>query len=187
LEESKIKSKKGILFLVIIIILVLLLIIGGLVWYILASARDDKADNTGMAEEIVTSGKIGYEDSAVFDNPESLQEAVDEMVQRVAEGTMALEMKTEAYSSDGTTFNCQIGNPSTNLYDMYIVIYRDDTRKEVYRSGLIPRGKHLERFSTVEPIESGSYECTLVYNQVEDDQETIHSQVNVGLTLVVSE
>jgi hypothetical protein len=187
LEESKNKSKKGILFLIIIIILILLLIIGGLVAYILIISKDDKAGLLGKTDETVTSGKIGYEESVVLDNPESLQEAVDGMTQRVAEGTMALEMKMEAYSLDGVNFACQIGNPATNSYDMFVVIYRDDTQEEIYRSGLIPTGKHLEKFSTIVPIKAGSYKCTLVYNQVEDDQETIHSQVNVGLTLVVSE
>ena len=50
LEESKNKSKKGILFLIIIIILILLLIIGGLVAYILIISKDDKAGLLGKTE-----------------------------------------------------------------------------------------------------------------------------------------
>ena len=34
-------------------------------------------------------------------------------------------------------------------------------------------------------LEKGIHEITIVYNQIEEDLETVHAQVNVGLQLVV--
>jgi hypothetical protein len=175
------KSKKGFLFLIIIIILILLLVIGGLVWYILFSGNHE------MTEQESQSGKFAYESSVVVDNPDTLQDVVNGMIQQVEEGSIGLEMKTNAYSNDGVNFSCQIGNAEINRYDLFLVLYRDDTQEEIYRSGLLPVGTHIEQFAVNKPMDEGVYECTLVFNQVEDDQETIHSQVNVELTLTVGE
>jgi hypothetical protein len=172
------KSKKGFLFLIIIIILILLLVIGGLVWYILTSGDQEEPQED-------SSGKIGYDTSIVVDNPDTMQDVVDGLIQQAAEGTMTLKMKMNAISNDGMTFSCELGNAEDNRYDMFLAIYRDDTQEEIYRSGLIPAGAHIESFKVDQPMDEGVYECTVVYNQVEDDQETIHSQVNVGLTLTV--
>jgi len=176
------KSKKGILILIVIIILILLLIIGGLIWYISTVLKKDpmSVENTDKSQ-----GKIGYEATVIVDNPDALQDAVDGLIEQAAEGTMTLEMKTEAVSADGLNFKCQLGNAQENRYEMFMVIYRDDTQEEIYRSGLLPIGTHIESFTTNKPIDEGVYEGTIVYNQVEDDQETIHSQVNIGITLMV--
>lgn len=98
---------------------------------------------------------------------------------------MALKMQTQAVSSDGKLFDCYLGNSTSNRYDMFLVLYLDETQEEIYRTGLIPIGAHIEQFELEEALPSGTYEATLVFNQVEEDQETIHAQVNVGLVLVV--
>ena len=129
--------------------------------------------------------KLVYEANVVTDDADALQAAVDALAEQVKEGQMALKMQTQAVSSDGQHFTCYLGNSTSNTYDMYMVLYLDDTQEEIYRSGLVPVGAHIEEFDLEEPLPSGNYETTLVYNQVEDDQETIHAQVNVGLTLIV--
>jgi hypothetical protein len=114
---------------------------------------------------------------------DSLAQAVKDLL--ADEGTMALEMQVEADSTDGTNFTCSIANSPRNKYDVYMVLYLDETGEELYRSGLVPLGKKLDRFTVNRQLEKGSYECTLVYNQVEDDHATTHARVNVGLTLNV--
>ena len=172
------KPKKTVLFLIIIILLLLVCIIGGLVWYIVTS-RDIKPQEEKVG--------IGYESTVVVDNPNALQDAVDGMIRQAAEGSMTLEMNTEAVSEDGRTFKCRLGNAENNRYDMFVVIYRDDTQEEIYRSKLIPIGTHIEEFVVDKTIEPGKYEGTIVYNQVEEDHDTIHAQVNAGLDIVVKE
>lgn len=131
------------------------------------------------------SGKMTYESTIITDDPETLQSAVDAMYEKAAEGQMALEMKTEAVSYDGRTFSCYLANSISNSYDMFMVFYRDDTQEEIYRTGLLPIGSRIETFTLDKKLQSGNYDITIVYNQVEEDLETIHAQVNVGLTLIV--
>jgi hypothetical protein len=98
---------------------------------------------------------------------------------------MALEMQVTAHSSDGQKFICNLSNSARNKYDMYMVIYLDETGEELYRSGLIPTGKKIDSFSINRALDKGVHECTLVYTQVEDDHETTHASVNVALNLSV--
>jgi hypothetical protein len=99
---------------------------------------------------------------------------------------MTLEMKTSAESSDGLNFSCELANASENRYDMFLTLYLDETGEELYRSGLIPLGMEIHGFTINRKLNPGTYNATLVYNQVNDDKSTIHSTINVGLTLTVS-
>lgn len=129
----------------------------------------------------------GYEANVILDDPQTLQDFVDEMVKKAAEGQMTLEMEVTASGTDGQNFNCYLANAKENSYDMYLILYLDETQEEIYRSGLIPVGGRIETFRTSVKLEPGKHVCTLVFNQVEADGETLHAQVNVGLDLVVGE
>lgn len=170
-EKNKHKKKSVIFFFVIIL---LVGIITTLLFMLLSKE-----------EEQASSGAMVYEANVVVDDAEALQDAVDKLFQKAKEGYMTLEMQTEAYSEDGKVFTCHLANSNMNNYDMFMVFYLDDTQEEIYRTGLIPIGARIEEFTLEKPLESGNYEVTIVYNQVEEDRETIHAQVNVGLTLIV--
>lgn len=128
-----------------------------------------------------------YDTNVVLDDPKTLQDAVDEMLQKAAEGQMAIEMQVVANSTDGENFNCYLANSIENSYDMYMVLYLDETGEEIYRSGLIPLGGRIESFQISKKLSPGTHICTVEYNQVEADGVTPHAQVNVGLDLIVSE
>jgi len=179
-KENSNKSMKVILIAVIIL---LLIVIGVLVFVVLN--KKEQAAQVQTSEAVNSGTEIAYDTGAVVTDEESLQKAYDEMVEKAKEGSMALEMKTEAISSDGENFECKLANSVKNKYDMYMVLYRDDTQEEIYRSGLIPIGKEISSFKVNKKLEKGTYVCTLVYNQVEDDHSTVHAQVNVGLNLIV--
>jgi len=168
-------SVVGILLIATIVVLVI----------VLTKTRYQNVTDTSNGNGQTQSNVIGYEANVVTTDEETLQKLVDEMVSKAAEGTMALEMKTEAVSSDGTNFDCYIANSVSNNYDMFVVIYLDETQEELYRSGLIPLGSRIEKFTSSVKLSPGTYVGTIVYNQVEDDQATIHSQVNIGLQLIV--
>lgn len=173
LEKEKNKQKK-----VIILFIVIILLIGiiAALLIILLSPKEGEESSEGI---------LTYEANVVVDDADALQDAVNELFQKAKEGQMALEMQTEAHSEDGRTFTCHLANSNMNNYDMFMVFYRDDTQEEIYRTGLIPIGARIEEFTLEEPLESGIHEITIVYNQVKEDRESIHAQVNVGLTLVV--
>jgi hypothetical protein len=176
------KTNKMILFLVIIIGILLLLIAGGVVWLIMNSKSGQSPEDVQAKSSL-----FEYDSQVIIDNPNALQDAVDELIQQTAEGSMTLDMRTEAHSSNGVDFTCYLGNAETNRYDMFVVIYRDDTQEEIYRSGLIPIGAHIEQFTVSKAIDTGEYVGTVVFNQVEEDHETIHAQVNAGLNLIVKD
>lgn len=131
-------------------------------------------------------GTFTYDSTVVLEDPETLQKLVDEMVSKAKEGTMTLEMQVDAVSSDGLTFSCYLANALENNYDMFMTLYLDETQEEIYRSGLIPLGGRIESFTLETALEKGNHVCTLVFNQVEADMQTIHAQVNVGLNLIVN-
>lgn len=173
LEKEKSNNKKKVVLTIVIILL--LGVIAFLVWYILRP-QEEEADTSDI-------DVFEYDTTAVALDEESLQKAVDAL--RAKDGTMALEMKATARSSDGQNFTCKLSNSLRNNYDMFMVIYLDETQEELYRSGLIPTGKMIDKFTTNRKLDPGEYECTIVYNQVEDDHATVHAQVNIGLTLSV--
>lgn len=171
------KSKKA-MVLCALTVLLSILAIAAATAVILSQKQELPAVSPGPAAQ--------YESNIILDDPRSLQDAVDEMIAKAKEGQMKLEMKMEAYSRDGENFSCFLSNAQGNQYEMYLVLYLDETQEEIYRSGLIPLGARIEEFTTARKLEQGTYACTLEYNQVKEDKTTVQATVNVGLTLKVS-
>lgn len=144
-----------------------------------------KPEVVTVVESSTSGEKLTYETKIVTSDPETLQAAVDSLMEKAKDGHMNLQMRTQAISADGKTFSCFLANSLRNNYDMFMVFYLDETQEEIYRTGLIPLGARIEEFTLEEPLPKGSHEITIVFNQVEEDLETIHAQVNVGLTLIV--
>jgi hypothetical protein len=165
------------------VIILLLAVIGVLVWMVLHPKQEAVVEQQPVTESASGSDEIAYDTGVVAVDDDSLQKAVDEMMAK--QGSMALEMKVNAYSNDGSNYQCSIANSPRNSYDMYMILYLDETQEEIYRSGLIPVGKKLDHFTTSKLLESGSHDCTLTYVQVEDDHKTTHATLSVGLTLNV--
>lgn len=183
LDKEK-NNNKSLWIILAVVVVLLVAVVAVLIVVIL------KKNNVNDVQQVTeNSGNGGavfeYESSAVATDPVTLQELYDKMLEEAKEGTMALEMQTESFSENGTDFNCYIANAINNKYDMFVVIYADETEEEIYRSGLIPVGSRIESFTSSKKFEPGVYSATIVYNQVEDDHATIHAQVNIGLNLNV--
>lgn len=172
------KKQRVIVTVLIIAVAAAICLIGVLLWQI------NRPKETGT--EVGMNGNK-YEASVILDDPVTLQDKVNEMIEKAAEGNIALKMQVTASSADGENFSCLLANSEANSYDSYLVLYLDETQEEIYRTGLIPVGGRIETFTTTRKLSPGSHSCTLVFNQVEEDGETLHSQVNVGLDLIVSE
>jgi hypothetical protein len=96
---------------------------------------------------------------------------------------MNLDFKNVITIENGKNGICDISNPETNNYDMYVSIWLNDTQEEIYRSGLIPLGAKIEQLELNRLLEPGEYTGIMVYNQLENNK--IVSQVNVEVTLKV--
>ncbi len=176
MEEKKSKDK-----IIIVVLIVIIFAIVGAGVFLLMGNRDEAEEPVGAESPT----GYQYEANIVLDDPETLQQKVNEMLEKVGEGQMSIEMQTESYSDDGQLFSCYLANALENSYDMFVVITEDATQEEVYRSGLIPLGGRIETFQTKSKLGEGTHVCTVTYVQVEDDHSTIHAQVNIGLNLVV--
>ncbi len=130
-------------------------------------------------------GAIGYESDIVLEDAKDLNDKIKDMIKQVEEGQMSLELKTQANSSNGKDFVCYLANSKKNTYETYLVITLDDTNEEIYRSGLIPIGGRIEKFTSKKELETGRHMATLTYYQVESDQKTVHANVAVEFTLEV--
>ena len=117
--------------------------------------------------------KIGYAQGVTaVEDPDALQKAVDEMYAEAAKGGITLEYKNDASSDDGENFTCYIANAVENKYDMYIQIFAD-----------IDLTDHITLDHALDP---GTHEVYVAFTQVEEDLETIHSQVVVTMNFSVS-
>lgn len=180
-EEQLLNKKKNSNMVQKILILVLsILVIVGAVFIILKIQKTDKPEEVNNNSNLKE-----YETNVILDDPKTLQDEYDKMVEEAKEGEMALEMKNVAISKDGENFSCYLANAKANKYDMYMVLYLDDTQEEIYRTGLLPIGGRIESFKLDKKLEQGKYTATISYNQVEDDGVTEHAQVNVGMELIV--
>lgn len=166
------------------ILIVLLLVVVGILVFLLANKEGSQPVDSANSEG-PSGGALQYEASIILDDPKSLQDSINEMRAKAEEGQMVLEMKHQAFSKDGQNFTCYLANAKENNYDMYMIFYLDETQEEIYRTGLIPLGARIETFTLEESLEKGIHEITIVFCQVEDDMETLHAKVNVGLQLVV--
>ena len=105
--------------------------------------------------------------------------------QNKQEGNIALEMKLNAFSSNGNDFSCFIANSPSNSYDMYMEITDDADDELIYKSNLIKVGYRIEEFTSSRHYEKGTYPVTVTFYQVEDDHKTEHNRVASAITLNV--
>jgi hypothetical protein len=133
--------------------------------------------------------KIGYaEGVTVVEDPNALQKAVDEMMEKNQE-TMGLEYKNEALSDDGINFTCYIANALSNEYDMFIAIYGDEAlTDELFLSGLLRPGTAFDHITLEHSLDPGSHTVYAAFTQVEetDGEQAIHAQVIVVMNFTVN-
>jgi len=130
----------------------------------------------------------------VVDESEDLNERVDEVFERASEEGVAVEYKNEAFSTDGVTFDCYIGNPIRSSYPMYITIYADTTfQEELFISGLLKPGQAFNKVTMSRALDYGVNVLPVCYTQVyephtgpnETDDFTIRAQTVITLNFNV--
>lgn len=170
------KKKNKLLVPILITVLALIIVAAGVVILLLLKKQGEGGNSLNYTSE----NGIGYEGNAVVLT--SGEAAIEQ-----PEG-IAITMQPIATSSDGINFECVIGNPLYNKYDMYVALYDEDNDEEpLYLSGLIRPGEGLTMFSLKNALTPGNHEMVLVLTLVEEDHKTLIRQSDVFLTLRVSE
>lgn len=131
---------------------------------------------------------LGYATGVTALDEDSLQAAVDEMAAGMAKGYFTTEFKNDAYSTDGQTFECYIGNSNLNAYDMFFQIL-DEADEQLFLSGILPVSTALREITLDRVLDPGVHTVTVVYTQVEGELEdmTIVGQVGVTMNFHVME
>lgn len=187
-QKDEKKEKKKFIIIIIIGIIVIILLILALIFVIMKENQEKENYIYNPVEEHIKDGKLQYDEAAIILDQDALQQAVNEMYEKVEDGMISLSHKNQAFSSDGRTFQCYIQNNIDNKYDFFINIYKDNTAEEqLYLSGLIPPGSGIDHFNSEIKLDPGAYDALLVITQVEDDHETIRDgQLYLTLHLTVS-
>jgi hypothetical protein len=129
---------------------------------------------------------VGYASQGVtaVGSQEEFDKTVAEAIERSQRPGIALSFKSEAYSQDGKTFSCHLGNDEANGMDMLIAIYTDNTfEDELFVSELLRPGEAFESITLNRALEPGSHDVVAAFSLVteQDGQQTIDRQTFVGL------
>jgi hypothetical protein len=162
-------------------LLIVVICIGGIVAAILISKSSEKGKEMIEVHDDGTVDVAGNDTFVILDAEDAAE--AEEIQKQAAEGRMNLDFKNVITIENGKNGICDISNPETNNYDMYVSIWLNDTQEEIYRSGLIPLGAKIEQLELNRLLEPGEYTGIMVYNQLENNK--IVSQVNVEVTLKV--
>lgn len=153
---------------------------------LLAGCGKNKVEESETQTSQDNGFKIGYatEGVTVIDSEDSLQKAVDESYEKAKAPGIGLQYVNDAYSDDGINFECSIGNPEENEYDMFIVIYSDmDMEEMLFLSPLLRPGQKFEHITLEKSLASGVHQVVVGFTQVveEDGEQKIHAQTAVTM------
>lgn len=136
--------------------------------------------------------RVGYAtDAKVMLDQDSLQAAMDEAMEKAKDGYVALLYENDAFSKNGTDFDCYIVNSAANKYDMFLTIFADDElTDQVYLSGLVRPGSGFEQITLDRALEPGNHTVNVVVTQVDADEngaQVIKNQVAHTMDFHVTE
>lgn len=171
METKKLLDKR-----LIAVIVGLVLVIAVLCFFLFFRSDDPTTINDGDTP------KIGYASEAkVMLDQDSLQAAMDAAMENAQDGNVSLMYKNNAYSKNGTDFECYIVNSTANKYDMFLTIYADESlTDQLFLSGLVPPGSGFENITLDHALEPGNHEVVVAVTQVDTDengQQVIENQV----------
>lgn len=125
--------------------------------------------NPAKEEAEIENGGVPYAEGVVLLDDNGIYDELQP-------NSIALEFKNDAYSKDGQTFACYLGNSALNEYDMYVAIYANaELTDELYVSGLVPPGKGFDKLTLEKALDEGDHRVYVAFTQMEDPK-TIHAQ-----------
>lgn len=159
-KESKKPLDKRLVAVIIVLALVIVALCVFLFYRSTITIEDDNVPRIGYAA-----------DAAVMLDQDSLQAAMDEAMRNAADGNVALLYKNNAFSTNGTDFDCYIVNSSANKYDMFLTIFADaELTDQIFLSGLVPPGSGFESITLDRALPSGLQTVYVVLTQVDTDE-----------------
>lgn len=174
----------------IIIIVAIIAVAAVAITLIITMRGGQQQQNVSAATDANGMPVLQYASGVTALDEDSLQAAVDEMFADAARPGFTTEFKNDAYSSDGQTFECYIGNSNLNAYDMFFQIFADDDASDqLFLSGIMPTGTAFREITLDHPLDPGIHTVNVVYTQVDGGLEdmTIVGQVTITMDFHVTE
>jgi len=159
--KSSQKRKRTVLIIIgiLLIIAILLLLLRGCNGSSVPANSDEPVKNSLVYDNSAVKG--GWDEA-------DLDGIIAGLNEKVEAGMINISMNTSPFFSDGTSEgNLMIVNETTNNYPQIVVITRNDTGEEIYRSGGIPVGSKIETAKLAVDLPAGTYECTAMFHSVD--------------------
>lgn len=166
-KETENKKKHKIIGIIVLIILLLLGAFIGVRYYMNAHSDGSKLETSIKAEL----GELDNKTTAEIER--ELNKTVEKSYIN-----MSINANPQFISGDseGTLL---IENIKENNYAQEIVITINDTGEEIYRSGLLLPGYHIEKDFLSVDLDAGNYECTATF--IAYDTEIAEEPIQVGV------
>lgn len=161
--------------LIAVIVLLLLAIAAGCVYFFFIRKAPDDGLGYGIGVALTQ---------------EELDAAMADAARNAASGAIGLKYKNNAYSEDGTHFECYIVNSESNYHDMFFEIYADEALTDkIFTSVLIPRGSGYNKLELDRPLDTGDHTVYVKLSLVttdDDGKEKIASEFTHTMDFHVS-
>mgnify|MGYP006988854764 CR=1 FL=1 len=171
-RDSRKGGNAGKVILVIAVIIVIAVLVGIIIFLLLGRRQPEEAEKRNV---VVTQDNI---DEVVANMEET---------EFIAPGYFETSMTNEWHFSSGKAVSedAYVANVANNTNDVYFdVVLASDESQIIYSSPVIPIGASLEGIALDTPLESGTYDCVMIYHLVDEDQNSI-STLRVTITIVV--
>lgn len=182
--------------LIILIVVILVLLIGAIAAFVVfgvvkgnQTTQEQQVGEVEPEEEDEQTAKDRFLERGIIENPEQVEEVVDDMKEKVEEGMFNCRMTMDWYFEDGTSVspNAYVANSELNRYPFYFDVYVSKTGEKVYSSPVIPVGSYVNKITLDKDLSAGVYEMETVYTIVDEanDYEEV-SSVSFAITVEIA-
>lgn len=119
---------------------------------------------------------------------DNVGEIVNEVQDRIAKGTMQVNMNTVWRFDDAVSasYNAVIRNAEVNNFPFYFDLMLKDTEEIIYTSPLMPLGTQLNELILETELPAGTYAAVCKYHLVdEENNEEISGNTAVNVTVII--
>jgi|GEM_PF-6399825 len=180
MSNSNAPKKKGLSTRAVVLIVVLAVLISGTV---LAVAMIMRPSAT-IIEIQPTPMSQGGVQIITGENVVEIEQSVRESVAR---GMFRTYMNTTWSFPDGrsASTNAVMGNSSSNNYPFWFEVMLSGTNEVVLTSGLLPVGTQMAEIKLDTPLAKGEYPAVVQIHMIDEDNETVESNMGFAITLII--
>jgi hypothetical protein len=119
------------------------------------------------------------------DNVEEVLQEMEDLPDYIPKNYTVMQSSSWVFP-DGSSesANAYVENSTDNETPIYFDLQVDETGDIVYSSPVLELGAKIQNFALDKPLEKGTYECTVIYHLIDDDQNEL-THVNIGVNVEV--